>query len=366
MAITSGIIKRAQKVVIYGPEGIGKSTFASCFPGPLFIDIENGTSNLDVKRLKRSNSWEMLLSQLASIQKNPSICKTLVIDTIDWAERLCLGYICAKNNKKGIEDFGYGKGYVYLMEEMNKFLDWCDELIKVGINVVLLAHAQIVRFEQPDETGSYDRWELKLQKKTAPIAKEWADALFFANYKTIVVNVDNKGASKGKNKAQGGKRVMYTTHNCCWDAKNRYGLADEIDFDYSLIAPHIDDSIKAEKTEPSKVEIEAENEPVAQPVKEEPQSEKAVKEPAKIPPPGEYPFTFGDEEPEQTPEGIPKKLVELMTENKVSEAEIRTAVASKNYYTQDTPINKYDSTFIEGVLIGAWEQVFAMIKNTRK
>ena len=88
--------------------------------------------------------------------------------------------------------------------------------------MVLTAHAQIKKFEQPDELGAYDRWELKLEKKTAPLTKEWADMVLFANYKTMVVNVDNQGAAKGKNKAQGGQRVMFTTHHPAWDAKNRY------------------------------------------------------------------------------------------------------------------------------------------------
>lgn len=69
---------------------------------------------------------------------------------------------------------------------------------------------------------------MKLTKQTAPMVKEWADMVLFCNYKTFAVNVDGQGAQKGKNKAQGGKRVMYTTHHSCWDAKNRYGLADEV------------------------------------------------------------------------------------------------------------------------------------------
>ena len=71
-----------------------------------------------------------------------------------------------------------------------------SELVDLGINIVLTAHAQIRKFEQPDEMGSYDRWELKLGKKTssqtAPLVKEWADMVLFANYKTVVMTADNK------------------------------------------------------------------------------------------------------------------------------------------------------------------------------
>jgi hypothetical protein len=236
MNIITGIINSAQKVVIYGPEGIGKSTFASKFPDPVFIDTEGSTKKLNVARTPKPTSWTMLFEQVKYFKDNPNKCKTLVVDTADWAERLCVEHICSKSQKSGIEDFGYGKGYVYLEEEFGRLLNLLEELIERGINVVVTAHAQMRKFEQPDELGAYDRWELKLEKKTAPLLKEWADIVLFANYKTYVVNVDGQGAQKGKNKAQGGKRVMYTTHHSCWDAKNRHDLDDELPLEYQAIA----------------------------------------------------------------------------------------------------------------------------------
>ena len=237
MEIIKGKIKKAKKVVIYGPEGIGKSTFASRFPDPVFIDTEGSTNDMDVARLPRPTSWIMLLEELQYVEKNPGVCKTLVIDTIDWAEQLCVEHICEKHNKSGIEDFGYGNGYVYTKEEFGRFLNKLTDVIEAGVNVVLTAHAQLRKFEQPDEMGAYDRWELKLGKKTqsqtSPLVKEWADMLLFCNYKTYSIAVDDKGK---KHKAQGGKRVMYTCHHPCWDAKNRYNLPEECELDYGVIA----------------------------------------------------------------------------------------------------------------------------------
>ena len=237
MDITSGKIESAQKVIIYGPEGIGKSTFASKFPSPLFSDTEGSTKHMDVRRLPKPTSWTLLKEEVAYVKANPTVCKTYIIDTFDWAERLCIAKICADNNKKSIEDFGYGSGYVYELEEIGRFLNSLDELIELGINVVLTAHAQLRKFEQPDEMGAYDRWELKLGKKTSsqisPILKEWADMILFVNYKTFSVATDDKGT---KHKAQGGTRTMYTTHNPCWDAKNRHNLPDEMPFEYERIA----------------------------------------------------------------------------------------------------------------------------------
>lgn len=348
MQIIRGKIESAQKVVIYGPEGIGKSYFASRFPNPLFIDTEGSTKHMDVARLPAPSSWTMLLGEINYVKANPNICDTLIVDTADWAERLCMEEICAKSQKTGIEDFGYGKGYVYLAEEFGRLLNALTELIDLGINVVMVAHAQMRKFEQPDELGAYDRWEMKLQKKTAPMVKEWADMVLFANYKTYVVNVDGQGVDKGTNKARGGKRVMYTTHHPCWDAKNRHDLLDELELHYSEIAHCIPSrGGNAETKEQPQQTIKA--------------TQKEIEDFEKL---------VEDKKPEKAdtakPEpNLPRALLDLMKQNSVTIQEIQRAVASKGYYPIDTPVENYDPGFIEGVLVGAWGQVFQMIEDIR-
>lgn len=346
-AITSGKQQKAKKVVFYGPEGIGKSTFASKFPDPLFIDTEGSTTELDVKRYPKPTSWEMLLQEVREIiQLKP--CRTLVIDTADWAERLCTEHICASHGKKGVEDFGYGNGYTYIAEEWGRFLNLLQDVIDISnINVVLTAHAIIRKFEQPNEMGAYDRYELKLGKKTtaqtAPITKEWADMVLFANYKTFSVAVDDKGK---KHKAQGGQRVMYTTHHPCWDAKNRYGLPEELPLDYSTIAHIFDD-------QPSVLE--------QKPIEPEPLDE--LKEV-----PDDLNMVVNDQSSDissSLDSSIPKALADLMAANSVTEDEIVKAVADRGYFPADMKIRDYPKDFVDGVLIGAWQQVLSMILTER-
>jgi GTPase SAR1 family protein len=332
MQIIRGKIESAQKVCVYGPEGIGKSTFAAQFPNALFIDTEGSTKHMDVARLPFPSSWTMLLNQVEYIKKNAETCQTLIIDTADWAEQLCSEHICANAKKDGIEEFGYGKGYVYLAEEFARLLHSLNELIELGINIVITAHAQMRKFEQPDEMGSYDRWEMKLQKKTAPLVKEWADTVLFANYKTYVIKEDEK---KEKGKAQGGKRVMYTTHHPCWDAKNRYDLPDELPFDYSAIAHCI----------PTKPISQSKSKPIT-------------------PEPASEPTPISELQSNELSD-LPKALADLMQINGVSVFEIQQVVANRGYYPADTPITNYDRGFIDGVLVGAWDQVFDMIKTIR-
>ena len=106
-SITTGILNTPVKVVLYGPEGIGKSTFASHFPDPVFIDTEGGTKRLNVARLPQPTSWAMLLDEVRAVTRGEVSCGTLVIDTADWAERLAIDAICAKAKVDGLEGFGF-------------------------------------------------------------------------------------------------------------------------------------------------------------------------------------------------------------------------------------------------------------------
>ena len=229
--ITKGKIQTAKKVIIYGPEGIGKSTLAAQFPNPVFIDTEGSTKELDVARYPVPTYWSMIIEEAEDLLEEHNF-STLVIDTADWAEKLCIAETCSRLNVKGIEDVGYGKGYVYLYDDFQRVLTVCDKLVANGINVVFTAHAMMRKFEQPDEMGAYDRWEMKLTKKVAPLLKEWADVVLFCNYKTNVITDQN---TKSK-KATGGTRMMYSTHHPCWDAKNRYNLPDQMPMSFEPLA----------------------------------------------------------------------------------------------------------------------------------
>lgn len=370
MEIIRGKQPCAKKVLIYGPEGIGKSTFASRFPEPLFIDTEGSTKEMDVSRTPTPSSWMMLLEQIAYVKQHPDICRTLVIDTLDWAEQMCITHICDKHGKTGIEDFGYGNGYVYSKEEFGRLLNRLEEIVQAGVHVVLTAHAQMRKFEQPDEMGAYDRWELKLGKKTtsqtSPLVKEWADMVLFANYKTFSVAVDDKGK---KHKAQGGARVMYTAHHPCWDAKNRYGLPEEMPFDYAGIA-HIIEGFRKNQDHSSKTGME--NEPRGNYADKlmdipgetgNPQQDVAGQVPEK---PVDVPAERGRLFIDSDPANIPQALKDLMQENNVTEWDIQNVVAARGYYPGNTPVEKYDAGFIQGVLVGAWPKVYGMIQTMKE
>lgn len=355
-AVTSGIQTAPVKTVLYGPEGIGKSTFASHFPSPVFIDTEGGTKRLNVARLPQPTSWAMLLDEVAEVRKGNVPCSTLVIDTADWAERLCIQAVCARAKVNGIEDFGYGKGYTYVKEEFSKLLDALEEVLNAGHNVVVLAHAAITKFEQPDAVGNYDRWGMKTSKQVAPLLREWCDMLLFANYKTVV---EKAGSSpNAKNKASGGRRVMCTTHHPCWDAKNRFGLPDEMPFDYAGIAACISGTTPAPAPQP---------EPQPRP-QQKPQSapeEDILPAPAPQPEPPAETVPKALLVPDLIALGVPEKLAPLMSANNVTPEELQHVVGERGYFPEDMPIKDYPMDFVEGCLIAAWPQVLQMVLDSR-
>lgn len=311
--IVTGVEKTPIKICIYGAEGVGKTSLAARMPEPLFIDTEGGTSRLNVRRIK-CLAWDELIAIIKEVINTPSVCKTLVVDTADWAESICIDYVCNKYRKANIEDFGYGKGYTYLAEEFGEFLKLLNKLVDVGINPVIIAHGKPRKYELPEEQGQFDRWEMKLTKQVAPLIKEWCDMLLFCNYKTFVVTTENNSK-----KAQGGKRVMYTTHNPCWDAKNRFNLPDEVDLSINAIA-HL-----FEAHEPKQ---------------------------------GDTVATESKERDTIT------KIKAMIAEAGITEANLQKVVAERGHYEAGHTIDDYADDFITRWIIPNWTKIVETIKNT--
>ena len=339
MQISTGKKPRAQKVVLYGPEGIGKTSLAARFPDPLFIDTEGGTACYDVKRAEPApTSWAMLMAYVDEAARGTAPCSTLVIDTADWAERLCIAKVLADKGWKGIEDAPYGRGYKYVVEEFGRLLDRLSDAAEHGVNVVVTAHARVKRCDQPDEFGTYDRWQLKLQDtpnaSNASMLKEWADMLLFLNYQTEVVKDEN-----GKAKGTGGKRTIYTTHAPAWDAKNRHGLPEKLPLDFAGIAHCIPDMRKATQEPPTAPQAAA--------------PEPAGQAPAEAPEPPQEPVRIEFED--ATPAHL-KPLLDLMEAGGASVADVTGYVEAQGWYPAGTPLENYEEGAVAW-LVANWDTV---------
>lgn len=409
--ITTGVRPRALRVVLYGVEGIGKTTLAAQFPNPVFIDVEDGSNQLPVARLPRPMSWEMLVDEVREVAAGNVPCSTIIIDTADAAEKLCSQAVCADHGWDGIENKDYGKGYVYLSEKFCQLLDLLGQVVDNGRNVVLVCHGAAVKFELPDADGRFDKYELKLTKRLAPIVREWCDLLLFLNYKTIIETESTKSGKITKAKAKGGqRRVMRTTHHACWDAKNRFGLADELPLDYASIAHCIPDMLAggldanlqlAQPMQPAPVSPAPQAPEMAQPpvapipaqtqphVPPTPQAQEMAQQPpqtslvlaevderlermqAEL-------VAAGFEQPKaqvEVEESAPDKrdfyppelkpLADLMRSDGVTDEELRALIGHKGWFPLECPVEQYPPDFVR-FITSTWPEMMARIQDMRQ
>lgn len=233
--VTRGRIERPMRLLVYGTEGIGKSTFAANAPSPIFLASEDGTAELDVARFQPPRTWGDVLEAIAELTTGAHEYRTFVVDTLDWLEPICWQHVITQAHDpkiKSIEAFGYGKGYQAALDTWRVFLAALERLRNVrSMHVVLLAHAWIKSFANP-EGDSYDRYELKLNAKASGALKEWCDAVLFARYETFTLK-DERKRVRG---VSSGARVIHTQRTAAWDAKNRYDLPDTLPLDFAAFA----------------------------------------------------------------------------------------------------------------------------------
>lgn len=227
-ALVKGKLQQPTRVVLFGVEGIGKSTFGADAPSPIFLGAEDGTSQLDVTRFPAPESWPEVLEAVRTLATDAHEFKTLVVDTLDWAEPLLWRYICERDTTvktplKSVEDYGYGKGYQAALDEWRVLLAALEKLRQRGMHVLLIAHSWIKPFKNP-EGDDFDRYEMKLHNKASGLVKEWADCVLFANFEVLTHTDKNKRVRGVDTDA----RVLHTQRRAAYDAKNRYGLPETL------------------------------------------------------------------------------------------------------------------------------------------
>ncbi len=235
MNITTGkLTPRGLRAVIYGVEGIGKTTLASKLERPLFLDLEKGSFGLDTARIDGAReTWQGVLGLIESLKRDHQGYRTFVVDSADKLEEIIVRDYLGEKNVQTLVGYGkYGDGWIETAERFCAVLDRLGDLADSGMDVVLIGHAQQRRVELPEQTDSYDHWELNLSRRAAPKTREWPEILAFVNYKMSVI-ASQRDFGKVVNKADGGKRMVHTSHTPFWDAKHRAGveMPDEFPLD---------------------------------------------------------------------------------------------------------------------------------------
>ena len=239
--IRSGLRHTPPRFLIYGTEGIGKSTTASQAPKPVFIATEDGLDQIACDSFPLTKDFNEVVKALSELYLEKHDYQTVVIDSLDWLERLIWDAVCLEYGVKSIEkaDGGYARGYTHALTQWREVLNGLDALRNErGMCVILVAHAKIEKFEDP-ESVAYDRYCPRLHKHATALITEWCDAVLFATRKFRTQSED-AGFNRTRSIAMalgpdGGERILRTIGGPSCVAKNRYSLPAELPLNWQAL-----------------------------------------------------------------------------------------------------------------------------------
>jgi hypothetical protein len=235
------------RLLIHGQEGVGKTTLATKFPAPVFLQTEDGTpSGVEIDTFGLLADFPAVRSALTVLATEQHNYRTVVVDALDALEGLIWRDLCGSQGWASIESPGYGKGYVAADNWWRDTLAGLDYLRRQhGVTVVLLAHSAIETINDPRAT-SYTSYQLRLHKRARGLVQDWVDAIGFLA-PDLHVKEDDAGFGKKRARADGdSQRWLHWEARPSFVAKNRYGLPAKmsvpVDFSYGAVASYFPQS----------------------------------------------------------------------------------------------------------------------------
>ncbi len=239
--IHSGKQPAPRRIMLYGTHGIGKSTWGSMAPKSIFVQTEDGLGEIACDKFPLAKSFSQAMQGLSDLYTEEHPYRTIVVDSLDWLERLIWEEVCRQKTVESIEDIGYAKGYAFAITQWREFLTGLEALRSDrGMTIILIAHAKIEKFENP-ETENYDRYVPGIHKLASHIVQEWCDEVLFATYR-VHVKQTKEGFDKKSNKGVGtGERIIHTAERPAHVAKNRLNLPEDLPLDWNAYAQFLGD-----------------------------------------------------------------------------------------------------------------------------
>jgi hypothetical protein len=233
------------RIFLYGPEGVGKTTQVCKANKPIVIQTEDGLGHLKVNALPLVQDYTTLLDYLDALITEDHNYKSIILDSVDWADLLICKEVAAQHKVSEVSEIGYGKGFKATAKLWKDVLERFDILRDRGCTPIFTGHSAIVKIEDPIH-GDYDKYTIKLHKDSAALLQEWCDIILFAQY-DLILKKEDKGFGNKKNRAiADGTRIMHTVGSPTYTAKNRYSLPAQLPLDWVAFQDAFRKSIKGE------------------------------------------------------------------------------------------------------------------------
>ena len=229
-SITAGPRLQPPRIYLFGPHGVGKTTWACAAPSPIVIQTEDGLGMLETPAFPLAATTAEVFSALDTLYNEDHDFKTVVLDSADWLDNLIAKEIRASHSEK---DLAYGKDMLLIAEQWRVVLDWFNALrSQKGMTVILIGHCEIKRYDPPD-SDSWERFQPKLVNRASALVQEWADAVLFCNFKAFVKAEAVTQQKTIKKAVSSGERLIHTGEKPAYMAKNRYSLPETLPLDWT-------------------------------------------------------------------------------------------------------------------------------------
>lgn len=271
MEITTSVVIKPRKLLLYGVHGVGKSKLAAEAKGAYVFDLEEGTNDIECARWPSpiltyedyQNALSWVLSNAAELKSKG--VRFIVIDSITKLQELVTNWVCKTNNARSIAEIGggFGKGKPLLLTEFRNARDGVTALVRAGLGVVIISHVTEVEHTPPD-SAAYTEYAPDLHEDFRDDVVRYCDEVFFMRFEsTVFQEKGGFGASRGMNKATN-IRQLVTTNTGAICAKHRLGLGfpKELPGNAEMFGFYVDSKLAPVVVTPAPVVVTPE--PVAQ------------------------------------------------------------------------------------------------------
>ena len=230
------------RMVLYGQNGIGKTTFGAGMNQPFILAVEDGIGTMPVWHDKaHAKTYDEIVQTLLEVggyfQKGEF--RSLIVDSMDALQSKIQEKILREHGKKTLNDFSYGKGYELFKQEWENFRNLMERFrVELGANVLLIAQTESKTVADP-VNGPHNTYVMRLDRRAVGVLRDWADIVGFAQLKVEPIR-DKEGNTVRL--MTNGTRVLSTAPNTAFDAKNRFDLPLELPLAWHSVEKAIEES----------------------------------------------------------------------------------------------------------------------------